>query len=227
MVLSSGDPLSTLHFTQEPTLEDLAPRQREVLEYIASYMDNQGMSPSLREVGDALGIKSTNGVADHIKALVRKGYVERSGSGKARALRMTVKATGNVQSSNSITIPIIGKVAAGLPILATENYEGSLHVDASWVPSGSPIFALCVSGESMIEDGIFDGDYLFVKQQSHASNGETVVAMVEDEATVKRFYKENNTIRLQPANSSMEPIMVTPDMPISILGTVVGLYRQL
>ena len=211
----------------EITLEDLAPRQREVLEYIAAYMDNQGMSPSLREVGDALGIKSTNGVADHIKALVRKGYLERSGSGKARALRMTVKATGNVQSSNSISIPIIGKVAAGLPILATENYEGSLHVDASLVPTGSPIFALCVSGESMIEDGILDGDYLFVKQQSDARNGETVVAMVEDEATVKRFYRENNAIRLQPANSNMEPIMVTPEMPISILGTVVGLYRQL
>jgi len=125
-------------------MEDLAPRQRQVLDFIATSIQQQGLPPSLREIGDALGIRSTNGVADHIKALVKKGYLERldsSGSGRARALRLSSKATGRFADTATVAIPIVGRVAAGLPILAQENYEGAIHMDSSLVPKGSTLFA--------------------------------------------------------------------------------------
>ena len=211
-------------------MEDLAPRQQQVLDFIATSIQQQGLPPSLREIGDALGIRSTNGVADHIKALVKKGYLERldsSGSGRARALRLSSKATGRFAETSTVAIPIVGRVAAGLPVLAQENYEGAIHMDSSLVPKGSTLFALEVQGQSMIEDGIMEGDFVFVRKQETANNGETVVAMVEDEATVKRFYRESDHVRLQPANASMGPIRVGPDERLAILGKVVGVYRQL
>ena len=208
-------------------MEDLAPRQQQVLDFIATTLDQAGVPPSLREIGDALGIRSTNGVADHVKALERKGYIERTGSGRARSIRLTSKSTGAFREEQTVAIPVIGKVAAGQPILAAENYEGAIHMDASMVPAGATVFALNVSGDSMIEDGILDGDFIFVRKQEHARDGETVVALVDDEATVKRFYRESDHIRLQPANSSMEPIRVQHDTHIAILGSVIGLYRQM
>lgn len=211
-------------------MEDLAPRQRQVLDFIATAIQQQGLPPSLREIGDALEIRSTNGVADHIKALVKKGYLERigtSGGGQARALRLSTKATGRFAETSTVAIPIVGRVAAGLPILAQENYGGAIHMDSSLVPKGSTLFALEVQGQSMIEDGIMEGDFVFVRKQETADNGETVVAMVEDEATVKRFYRESDHVRLQPANSSMGPIRVGADENLAILGKVVGVYRQL
>lgn len=211
-------------------MEDLAPRQQQVLDFIAASVQQKGIPPSLREIGDALGIRSTNGVADHIKALIRKGYLERvdsAGSGRARALRLTPKSTGRFTETATVAVPVVGRVAAGLPILAEENYEGAIHVDSSLVPKGATVFALEVVGQSMIEDGILEGDYVFVRKQETATDGETVVAMVEDEATVKRFYRESGRVRLQPANSSMGPIWVSPDQPLSILGKVVGVYRRM
>jgi repressor LexA len=211
-------------------VEDLAPRQRQVLDFIATAIQQQGLPPSLREIGDALAIRSTNGVADHIKALVKKGYLERLGTGRggqARALRLSTKATGRFAETSTVAIPIVGRVAAGLPILAQENYEGAIHMDSSLLPKGSTLFALEVQGQSMIEDGIMEGDYVFVRKQETADNGETVVAMLDDEATVKRFYRESDHVRLQPANSSMRPIRVDASESVAILGKVVGVYRQL
>jgi repressor LexA len=210
-------------------MEDLAPRQREVLEYIAACLDQRGIPPSFREIADALGIRSTNGVSDHIKALERKGYLEREkgGRARARAMRLTDKATGSFHEEATVAVPIVGQVAAGLPILAEENHEGVLRVDGSLVPAGATVFALKIVGESMIEDGILDGDVVFVRQQNTARDGETVVAMVENEATVKRFYREGGRMRLQPANSQMEPIFVDNTQDLQILGRVVGVYRQL
>ena len=211
-------------------MEDLAPRQKEVLDFIAASIQQQGIPPSLREIGDALGIRSTNGVADHIKALLKKGYVSRvdgAGSGRARALRLTEKATGRFHDTSTVAVPLVGHVAAGAPLLAEENYDGSIHVDASMVPAGGTIFALKVVGDSMIEEGILDGDLVFVRKQQTARNGEVVVALVDGEATVKFFFHEGSRIRLEPANASMSPILVGPDQPVSIVGVVTGLYRRM
>jgi repressor LexA len=209
-------------------MEDLAPRQRQVMDAIATHLDQWGIPPTLRELGDALGIKSTNGVADHIKALIRKGYLER-GQGKsvrARSLRMTSKATGSFHNEATVSIPLVGQVAAGSPVLAQENYDGSMRVDSNLVPQGAVVFGLKVRGDSMIEDGILDGDIVFVRQQETARNGETVVALVDDDATVKRFYRERGRIRLEPANREMASILVHPDQQVSVLGKVIGLYRS-
>ncbi len=209
-------------------MEDLAPRQREVLDTIATHLDQFGIPPTLRELGDALGIRSTNGVADHIKALIRKGYLERGQGGvRARSLRMTSKATGSFHNEATVSVPLVGSVAAGLPVLAQENYDGSMRVDSNLVPQGAVVFGLKVRGDSMIEDGILDGDIVFVRQQETARNGETVVALVDEDATVKRFFKERGRIRLEPANRDMASILVHPDQQVRILGKVIGLYRNL
>lgn len=208
-------------------MEDLTSRQQEILEFIASTVDQRGVAPTFREIGDALGIRSTNGVADHVKALERKGYIDRPGGrGSARSIRLTGLATGSFHSESTVSVPLLGKVAAGLPMLAVENYDSSIRIDSTMLPAGVPCFALTVSGESMIEDGILDGDLLVVKQQQTARNGETVVARVGDEATVKRFYREKGRIRLQPANSTMEPIYVGPTDDVEVLGAVIALIRQ-
>jgi repressor LexA len=208
-------------------MEDLAPRQKEVLDFIASSVHQLGLPPSLREIGDALGIRSTNGVADHVKALIRKGYLERvSSGGAARAIRLTAKSTGRFHDADTVAVPVVGRVAAGMPIFAQEHYEGTLHVDASMVPAGSTVFALVIRGDSMIGDGILDGDTVFVRQQQTARNGEIVIAMLDDEATCKRFFHEGDHVRLDPSNADMEPIVVAADQPLVILGVVVGLFRS-
>ena len=210
-------------------MEDLAPRQQQVLEYIAVSLDQRGIPPSFREIADALGIKSTNGVSDHIKALERKGYIkrEKGGRARARAMRLTEKATGSFHEEATVAVPLVGHVAAGVPILAEENHEGVIRVDGSLVPAGATVFALKVVGDSMIEDGILSGDVVFVRQQDTARDGETVVAMVEGEATVKRLYREDGHVRLQPANSEMEPIVVDNTYDLKLLGRVIGVYRQM
>lgn len=208
-------------------MEDLAPRQREILEYIAAIVDQKGVAPTYREIGDALNIKSTNGVSDHVKALIRKGYLQRPGGhGSARSLRLTDRATTSFHDQATVGIPVIGRVAAGLPILAEENFESTLRLDASMVPAGATCFALRVTGDSMIEDGILDGDLVVVRQQQTARDGEIVVARVDDEATVKRFYREKGRVRLQPANSEMSPIYVDATADLNIVGRVVGLVRS-
>lgn len=207
-------------------LEDLAPRQRAILEFIAASIDQYGVAPSYREIGDGLGIKSTNGVADHVKALERKGYIERLGRGRARSLRLTEKATGGFHDEATVGIPVIGRVAAGSPTLAVEQPDRVVRIDSSLVPSGAACFGLVVHGESMIEDGILDGDVVIVKRQKTARNGETIVVRVGDEATVKRFFRDGpRMLRLEPANSSMEPILVDDTHDVEVMGKVIALIR--
>lgn len=208
-------------------MEDLAPRQRELLDFVAAYTDQKGIPPSLREIGEALGIRSTNGVSDHVKALVKKGYLERVGDARtSRGLRLTAQARGGFRQTSTVAVPVVGRVAAGSPLLAEENYAGTLHMDSAMMPSSGAVFALVVTGTSMIEDGILDGDYVFVRQQPSARNGDTVVAMLDGEATCKRFWKEGGGVRLEPANSTMQPIHVDPSRPFELLGVVIGVYRR-
>jgi len=210
-------------------VDDLSPRQREILDFIVAAIDANGVVPSYREIGAALGIGSTNGVSDHIKALERKGYLERTGGrGSPRSLRVTGGAVSHLDDESSVSVPIIGRIAAGTPLLAQESYEGALRVDAGLLPLGGQVFALVVTGESMIEDGIHDGDYLFVRQKREVRDGTIAVVMVDGEATVKRFYREGKRIRLQPANSSMEPIYVDARSgEVEVVGEAVGLYRRI
>ncbi len=209
-------------------MEVLPPRQKQLLDFIASFSDQHGIPPSLREIGDALGIRSTNGVSDQVKALVKKGFLERVGDARtSRGLRMTHQARGGFRDNATTAVPVIGRVAAGTPILAEENYAGTLHMDSSIMPHNAPVFGLVVSGNSMIDDGIFDGDYVFVKQQADARNGDIVVAQVDGEATVKRFFREKGRIRLEPANKEMQSIYIDPSHNTQILGLVVGVYRRI
>src|SRR5262245_48783539 len=146
-------------------MEELSPRQRDILDFIVGQVSQSGVVPSYREIGGALGIDSTNAVSDHIKALIRKGYVERVGDpGRPRSLRLTERATG-VLADEVTVVPVLGRIAAGVPLLAEQNYEGSIRVDASMLGPGGKVFGLVVTGDSMIEDGIFDGDTLFVRQK--------------------------------------------------------------
>lgn len=207
-------------------VEELAPRQREILEYIATVMDQRGIAPTYREIGDALGIRSTNGVSDHVKALVKKGYLDRpTDPGSARSIRLTDRAQVSAHEQSTVAVPIVGRVAAGRPLLAAENYDGSLRLDAAMLPSSGSCFGLRVTGESMIEDGILDGDIVIVRQQDTARNGEIVVVRVGEDATVKRFFREGDRIRLQPANHTMKPIYVDSRDEVNVVGRVVGLWR--
>jgi len=197
--------------------------QREILDFISRSIAKRGFPPTLREIGSHFGIKSTNGVNDHLRALEKKGYLQREDL-KSRALRPIVTADGQ-----TVEVPILGKVAAGQPLLAVRNYEDSVRVDRFFIGQNREVFALRVKGDSMIEDGIFDGDYVFVRKQLQANAGETVVVMIGDEATVKRYYPEGDSIRFQPANAKLEPIYVRKRdfKNVNILGIVVGIYRKL
>ena len=204
---------------------DLSPRQRDVLDYIRSTSMQRGFPPTYREIGDALGISSTNGVADHVKALVKKGFLEKSETGAARGLKLTTKAKPG-RRGDTVSVPVLGTVAAGQPILAQENYERSIHLDRSLIRGSDAVYALRVRGDSMIEEGIMEGDIVIVRQQSTARNGDIVVAMVEEEATVKFYFHEGHRIRLQPAHPTMDPIYVSASQASAIQGVVVGVYRQ-
>jgi repressor LexA len=204
--------------------EPLTEKQQLVFDFIRSSITERGYPPTLREIGEHFRIRSTNGVNDHLKALERKGYLHREEL-KSRALR-PVGTTGE-----AIEVPLVGRVAAGRPILAVENVEDTVKVDKFFLgsTSGREVFALRVKGDSMIEDGIYDGDFIFVKKQLQANKGDIVVALIEDEATVKRYYPEGESIRFQPANSKMQPIMVRKRdfKNVNLIGVVVGVYRKL
>ena len=209
-------------------MEELPPRQKQLLDFVAAYQDQRGIPPTLREIGEALGIRSTNGVSDHIKSLLKKGYLERVGEARtSRGVRIAPHVRGGFRTEATVAVPVLGRVAAGSPILAEENWAATLHMDSKMMPHQAEVFALVVQGNSMIEDGILDGDYVFVRKQAQAREGETVVAMVDGEATVKRFHREKGRIRLQPANREMEPIYVDASRDVEILGVVVGVYRRL
>lgn len=198
----------------------LTKRQQEVLDYIRECIADHGYPPTLREIGGKLGISSTNGVNDHLKALERKGYLDRD-EAKSRAL-VPIDTEDNM-----VSVPLLGRIAAGAPILAVEHVEDTVKVDRFFLGNSSEVFALRVQGESMIDDGIHDGDFIFVKKQPQARHGEIVVAWIEEEATVKRYYHEGDRVRFQPANDNFEPIYVRADefKQTSIMGVVVGIYR--
>lgn len=202
----------------------LTHRQRQALDFITQCLDNRGYPPTLREIGEHMGIRSTNGVNDHLKALERKGYLIREEL-KSRALRPVNFREGQLQ------VAIVGRVAAGEPILAEENIVDRVTVDRYFLGAvkGKEVFGLVVQGDSMIEDGIYNGDYIFVRRQSTAERGEIVVVMIEGEATCKRFYPEGDRIRLQPANEAMEPIFVRRSdfRAVDLIGKVVGVYRRM
>lgn len=210
-------------------MDDLSPRQREILDFLVATVDQTGVFPSYREIGRALGIGSTNGVSDHLKALDRKGYIERvGGRGASRSTRLTHKATDRVSHDGIIGVPLVGRVAAGPLHAAVEDYSATLRVDESMLPRGGEVIALTIQGDSMIEEGIHDGDTLFVQRTNKVRNGEIAVVLVDGEATCKFVFREKGGLRLQPANSSMDPIFVDDSSDeVSIVGRAVGIWRAI
>lgn len=199
---------------------DKASKQSEILAFIKSEIASKGYPPSVREICAAVGLKSTSTVHGHLERLEKKGLIRRDAT-KPRA----IEVIDEFQSRKEIiNIPVIGKVTAGQPILAVENVEDTYPLPLDLVKSNRQTFILKVQGESMIEAGILHGDYLIVEQRSSADNGDIVVALIDDEATVKTFYKEDGYVRLQPQNSSMSPILVKN---VKILGKVIGLFRKI
>ena len=201
---------------------DLSLRQTKILEFIKQEIRKKGYPPAVREIGEAVGLLSSSTVHGHLQTLEDKGYIRRDPT-KPRAIEILDSSSDVLEGKKVVHIPVVGRVAAGQPILAVENIEGTFPLPADLVRQDN-VFMLKVQGESMIDAGIFDGDFIIVRQQNVARNGEIVVALIDDEATVKRFFKERTLIRLQPENSSMEPIY---SQDVSILGKVVGVFRDL
>ena len=201
----------------------ITPKQQEILDYIKNEILNRGFPPAVREICEAVNLKSTSSVHSHLEALEKNGYIRRDAT-KPRAIEI-IDDNFNLVRREVVNVPIIGTVAAGQPLLAVENIEGYFPIPAEFMPN-SQSFLLKIKGESMINAGIFDGDYVMVAQQDTVENGEKVVALIEDSATVKTFYKEEEHIRLQPENDYMDPILVNPDKEtVQILGKVIGVFR--
>ncbi|WP_071394620.1 transcriptional repressor LexA [Bacillus tuaregi] len=203
----------------------LSKRQQDILEFIKNEVKQKGYPPSVREIGEAVGLASSSTVHGHLARLETKGLIRRDPT-KPRAIEiLDIDEDAHIPRSNVINVPIVGKVTAGQPITAIENVEEFFPLPESLAPSDEQLFMLEVMGDSMIEAGILDGDYVIVRQQSTANNGDIVVAMTdEDEATVKRFFKETDYFRLQPENSALDPIILRN---VSILGKVIGVYRHI
>lgn len=199
-------------------LENKNNKQVEIYEFLKEFTEAKGYPPSVREICEAVSLKSTSTVHGHLKRLEKKGLIKRDPT-KPRALEIPELSH---TKRELINVPIVGKVTAGIPILATENIEDVFPLPIEYIKHDRELFILKVSGESMIEAGIQDGDLAIIEQNSSANNGDIVVALIENEATIKRFFKEENHIRLQPENSSMDPIIVDN---CTILGKLVGLYR--
>lgn len=201
----------------------ISKKQSEILEYMKNEILNRGFPPSVREICEAVNLKSTSSVHAHLETLEKNGYIRRDPT-KPRAIEI-VDDNFNLVRRETVNVPIIGKVAAGEPLLAVENIDGYFPIPAEFMPKNQA-FMLVVHGESMINAGIFDGDYVVVEQQETANNGEKIVALVEDSATVKTFYKEDDLIRLQPENDYLKPIIVHPEkQSFQILGKVIGVFR--
>jgi len=206
----------------------LTERQGEILKFIILNKEKFGYPPSIPEIQEKFSFKSPNAVQDHLEALERKGYISRHAH-KARGIEILVHtASSENNRNNALEIPIIGEISAGRPILAQENIEGTMVIDRSIVKNSNGIFALRVKGDSMINAGILNGDYVIASQQSDAEQGDIVVALIEDEATIKRFYKEENRIRLQPENDMMEPIIIkSNENKVRIIGKIKGVIRNI
>lgn len=200
-------------------MSDENTKQQEIYEFLKTYTENKGYPPSVREICAAVSLKSTSTVHGHLKRLEKKGFIKRDPS-KPRALEINELSTPKKEMVN---IPIVGKITAGLPILATENVEDTFPLPIDYIKHDNELFMLKVSGESMINAGIHNNDLAIIESTNSAKNGEIVVALIDDSATIKRFYKEKDHIRLQPEDDTMNPIIV-PDC--SILGKLVGIYRS-
>ena len=197
----------------------ISAKQLEILEYIKSQILERGFPPSVRDICEAVHLKSTSSVHSHLETLEKNGYIRRDPT-KPRAIEI-LDDSFNLTRREMVNVPIIGQVAAGEPILAQENIENYFPIPTEFMPN-HPTFLLKVKGESMINAGILDGDMVLVEQTAAASNGDMVVALIEDGATVKTFYKEEGIFRLQPENDSMDPIIVSE---VTILGKVIGVFR--
>jgi repressor LexA len=246
---------------------ELTPRQQNILDFVHEFQQAHGYPPSIREIGEFFGIRSTNGVSDHLRALERKGFLSRNGhlsrslqvvrddsrpaletrfvpdgeemehddvpviartTSTGRTLSLAHKSPA-LERGNAVTVPVMGRVAAGQPMLAVEDAGDTLVVDSYLLGGPGEVFGLRVVGESMIDAGILPGDFLFVRKRSTAQSGDIVVAMIDGEATVKRWFPEGDRIRLQPENATMKPIYVNRAdfRTVDLLGTVVGIYRKL
>ena len=197
----------------------ISKKQKEILEYIKSQILERGYPPAVREICEAVDLKSTSSVHSHLETLEKNGYIHRDPT-KPRAIEILDDAF-NLTRREMVNVPIVGRVAAGEPILAQENIENYFPIPTEFMPN-NPTFLLKVKGESMINAGILDGDMVLVEQTPSASNGDMVVALIEDGATVKTFYKEEGIFRLQPENDTMDPIIVKE---LTILGKVIGVFR--
>ncbi|GAB5613648.1 transcriptional repressor LexA [Faecalimonas hominis] len=199
----------------------ISQKQSEILEYIKSEILKRGYPPAVREICEAVNLKSTSSVHSHLETLEKNGYIRRD-STKPRAIEI-IDDMFNLTRRDLVQVPMIGRVAAGEPLLAQENIEDYFPIPAELMPNNQ-VYMLQVQGESMINAGILDGDYVLVEQCNTASNGQMVVALVEDGATVKTFYKEEGIYRLQPENDTMSPIIV---QEVTILGKVIGVFRMM
>lgn len=198
-------------------MRDASEKKMQILDFIRREIDDKGYPPSVREICLAVGLKSTSTVHAHLNRLEEEGYIRRDAT-KPRALELTDTATVRGRS-----VPLVGRVTAGMPILAQQNIEEYYMLPQNLV-GGDEVFILSVQGESMIEAGILNGDFVIVRRQSHAENGDIVVAMIDDEATVKRIFYEKTRVRLQPENSAMQPIYARD---VTVLGRVIALFRQM
>ena len=203
-------------------MKDLTGKQQSILEYIETYIATQGYPPTIREIGEQFSI-TAKGAYDHLKAIEKKGYIKCE-KNRSRAIELLKTSSGSAPLDNGrvVNIPLLGRVAAGMPIIAEENIEEYLAFPRVMVPEDG-VFALRVTGDSMKDAGIYDGDIAVIQKQETARDGEIVVALIEDEATLKYFHREKKRIRLQPANKAYKPIYATD---ATILGKLVGIYRQ-
>ena len=202
------------------TYGKISKKQQEILEYIKSEILNRGFPPAVREICEAVNLKSTSSVHAHLEALEKNGYIRRDAT-KPRAIEI-IDDNFNLVRREVVNVPLVGTVAAGQPILAVENVEGYFPIPSEFMPNEQS-FMLKVKGESMVNAGIFDGDQVLVRKQSTAEDGDIVVALIEDGATVKTFHKEKGYYRLQPENDAMDPIIVQGEL--QILGKVFGVFR--
>ena len=207
--------------------KQLTKRQHTVLEAIRDWIRQRGYPPTIRELGQQLGIKSLRGVTTHLDAIAKKGFLKREP--RARSIRLMDLVAPFEQA---MRVPVVGRIRAGEPVLAQEQVESHVVIDGAWLgspplsPDSAVHFALQVRGDSMINAGILDGDFVVVRQQQTAQDGEIVVALLGDEATVKRFFKEGDHIRLQPEHPTMEPIIMSKQQTLAILGKVVAVFRK-
>lgn len=220
--------LFTIFIVYKITLEvKLTERQKNILNFIKEFVEANGFPPSYREIGNHFDISSTFGVKRHLDALVKKGYLNVF-TNSNRSITLTEKSDilfNTKRENNSVEIPMLGKVAAGYPVLSDQNIDGTLLIDASLIKKGFKYFGLKVRGESMIDDGILEGDTVIVKAQKEAINNDIIIAMLDNDTTVKRYFKKNDRIELIPANKNFNPIVVKNKNEFSILGKVVAVFR--